>query len=95
MEDSLKARITDVKVNVDMKFLGELTESATKVKKSTYFAPNKFLKNEFIIKHYAGDVSYAVDGFVEKSRDTLQVRLCLCFVLLLCGEFSPPLFGCR
>lgn len=75
MEDSLKARITDTKVDVDMKYLGELIQSAKNQKKSPYFAENKFEKREFIVKHYAGDVSYRVDGFVEKSRDTLQPEM--------------------
>eukprot|EP01117_Protostelium_nocturnum_P014956 TRINITY_DN574_c0_g2_i1.p1 TRINITY_DN574_c0_g2~~TRINITY_DN574_c0_g2_i1.p1 ORF type:complete len:2184 (+),score=918.74 TRINITY_DN574_c0_g2_i1:142-6693(+) len=32
-------------------------------------------KNTFIIKHYAGDVSYTVTNFLEKNKDTLQEEL--------------------
>jgi myosin heavy subunit len=56
----------------DLTFLEKLhTHHA---KDPSYEQP-KLSKSTFIIRHYAGDVSYEVDGFLEKNRDTLQEEL--------------------
>jgi myosin-5 len=41
-------------------------------KHSKHFSVAKFDPSAFVIKHYAGEVTYSSDGFLEKSRDTLH-----------------------
>jgi myosin-5 len=36
-----------------------------------FFAKPRFGQTEFIIKHYAIDVTYQIDGFLEKNKDTV------------------------
>eukprot|EP01012_Entosiphon_sulcatum_P015936 TRINITY_DN20907_c0_g1_i1.p1 TRINITY_DN20907_c0_g1~~TRINITY_DN20907_c0_g1_i1.p1 ORF type:complete len:1208 (+),score=293.55 TRINITY_DN20907_c0_g1_i1:161-3784(+) len=40
--------------------------------KHPFFEKKKLAKTSFIVKHYAGDVSYEVAGFLDKNRDTLK-----------------------
>eukprot|EP01064_Diplonema_japonicum_P031002 TRINITY_DN5411_c0_g1_i2.p1 TRINITY_DN5411_c0_g1~~TRINITY_DN5411_c0_g1_i2.p1 ORF type:complete len:1180 (+),score=347.79 TRINITY_DN5411_c0_g1_i2:28-3567(+) len=41
-------------------------------KKNPFFRKKALAKNSFIIRHYAGDVSYDVTGVLDKNRDTLK-----------------------
>jgi myosin V len=37
--------------------------------------PHRFQSDEFIIKHFAGEVVYSVAGFIEKNNDSLHENL--------------------
>lgn len=39
------------------------------------YSKSKFGNNGFVIKHFAGDVSYLIDGFLVKNNDSLQEDL--------------------
>lgn len=39
--------------------------------KDRYYEKPKRRGNNFIVRHYAGDVSYEVDFFLDKNRDTI------------------------
>eukprot|EP01063_Lacrimia_lanifica_P007603 TRINITY_DN1488_c0_g5_i1.p1 TRINITY_DN1488_c0_g5~~TRINITY_DN1488_c0_g5_i1.p1 ORF type:complete len:1337 (+),score=510.48 TRINITY_DN1488_c0_g5_i1:201-4211(+) len=42
-------------------------------KKHKYFEKKRLARDSFIVKHFAGDVSYTVKDFVSKNADTLKV----------------------
>ncbi len=53
----------------DLTFLEKL--HANHEKHPNYEKP-RLTKTNFIVKHYAGDVSYECKGFLDKNKDTLQ-----------------------
>ena len=62
----------------DQTFVGRLNFLSS----NPYFEPRQ---GQFIIKHYAGDVAYAVPGMTDKNKDQLLKDL-----LNLVGESSNP-----
>ena len=57
---------------------------------STY-SRSKFGKNGFVIQHFAGSVSYLVDGFIVKNNDSLQEDLTQLLQLSTCSFFRNAL----
>eukprot|EP01062_Namystynia_karyoxenos_P076481 TRINITY_DN7507_c0_g1_i2.p1 TRINITY_DN7507_c0_g1~~TRINITY_DN7507_c0_g1_i2.p1 ORF type:complete len:1566 (+),score=503.08 TRINITY_DN7507_c0_g1_i2:72-4700(+) len=53
----------------DMGFLDNVVE---KWKKHPFFLKKALAKDSFVVHHYAGSVSYSVQGVLDKNRDTLK-----------------------
>eukprot|EP00760_Papus_ankaliazontas_P027861 PhM_4_TR3456/c2_g1_i2/m.73570 len=53
----------------DLGFLDKVDE---KHAKNPFYEKKKTAKSSFIVKHYAGNVTYEVPGWLEKNRDTLK-----------------------
>ncbi|KAJ1550315.1 cytochrome c oxidase subunit 1, partial [Nowakowskiella sp. JEL0078] len=53
----------------DISWLQKLHSSFAK---QTYYVKPRMANNSFGIKHYAGEVQYNVDGFLEKNKDSIQ-----------------------
>ena len=47
----------------------------TPATKSAYYARNRRKPNDFAVRHFAGEVTYTVDGFLEKNKDSLAPAL--------------------
>lgn len=55
----------------DQTFLQKIHKAHGQGKHPNYFQPLKS-RTDFVINHYAGDVTYNSDGFLEKNKDTLN-----------------------
>lgn len=61
----------------DTKFASRLhtTFDENAATKSNYYVRNRRKPNDFGVKHFAGEVMYTVDGFLEKNKDALSPSL--------------------
>lgn len=55
----------------DASFANKLHQQLAKPEHKAVFKKPRFNQNAFTIAHYAHDVTYDVDGFIEKNRDTV------------------------
>lgn len=55
----------------DASFANKLHQNLAKPEHKEIFKKPRFNQNAFTIAHYAHDVTYDVDGFIEKNRDTV------------------------
>lgn len=61
----------------------------TNIKNNRYIAWQEQKKNVFTVKHYAGDVQYSTDGFIQKNTDTLYQSL----VTMMTARTACPLLS--
>ncbi|KAI6172704.1 hypothetical protein M3Y98_01003000 [Aphelenchoides besseyi] len=58
----------------DEGWLGQM-QNCPKLKVSEHLQMPKINKGSFIVKHFASDVCYNIDGFLEKNKDTVNEQL--------------------
>ncbi|MFH4983149.1 hypothetical protein AB6A40_009858 [Gnathostoma spinigerum] len=63
-----------MKRGTDSDWLEKLRNSAH-LKKMSHFQLPRFKSPSFIVRHFAADVSYSVEGFMEKNSDTFNEQL--------------------
>jgi myosin-5 len=58
----------------DAKFIARVHShfDENKITKSAYYARNRRRPDEFSIRHFAGEVTYCSDGFIEKNKDSMS-----------------------
>jgi myosin-5 len=74
----------------DLSFAGKLFQQINKPEQKAVFKKPRFGQNAFTISHYAHDVTYDVDGFIEKNRDTVPDE----HLALLQNSSNPLLKDC-
>ncbi len=55
----------------DVSFATKIHQTLTKPEQKSVFKKPRFNQNAFTICHYANDVTYDVEGFLDKNRDTV------------------------
>ncbi|KAJ1549746.1 Unconventional myosin-Va, partial [Nowakowskiella sp. JEL0078] len=55
----------------DLQLIGKYYQNFA-IPTQKYFVKPRFSNTEFTIKHYASDVTYEIDGFVEKNKDSVS-----------------------
>lgn len=55
----------------DQSWVEKMYQTLDKEPTNTVFKKPRFGNNKFIVSHYAHDVTYDIDGFIEKNRDTV------------------------
>uniref|UniRef100_A0AC34PXF5 Myosin motor domain-containing protein n=1 Tax=Panagrolaimus sp. JU765 TaxID=591449 RepID=A0AC34PXF5_9BILA len=58
----------------DIDWLNQMS-NCPKLKKASHLQMPKIRDPSFMIKHFAADVSYKIDGFLEKNKDTVNEQL--------------------
>jgi myosin-5 len=74
----------------DQSFAGKLFQQINKPEQKDVFKKPRFNQNAFTIAHYAHDVTYDVEGFIEKNRDTVPDE----HLALLQNSSNPLLKDC-
>lgn len=75
----------------DKDWLSQLSNSI-ELKKNPQLTFPKVRSNDFIVRHFAADVTYTIDGFVEKNRDAIGEQL-LDVVIASKFEFIRKVMG--
>lgn len=58
--------------NTDFNFIEKVDSGH---QKNPFYGKNKTSRDTFFIRHYAGDVTYTVTGWIEKNKDTLRDQM--------------------
>eukprot|EP00759_Apiculatamorpha_spiralis_P035195 PhF_6_TR36135/c0_g1_i1/m.52482/K10357/MYO5; myosin V len=82
-----------ITTGTDLGFLEKISKSFAT---HQFFEKKKLAKSSFIVKHYAGNVSYEVAGWLEKNKDNLKDSIKLIMRNSACGfvkELLPEPLG--
>ena len=64
--------------------------------KKEHFSLPKFAKAAFIVKHFAAEVEYLAEGFLEKNKDAVSEELvCVCVCVCARARLGPEQLSSR